>query len=108
MFAANAFSAGSATSPLAAPTTSRRDLGPRDLRADTLLCGVCHSDLHYARNESKDIMPTVYPRVPGHEIVGRVASVGPAVRDSGDDRLLRRAQHHADVEVIPVQKSNEA
>lgn len=79
MFNTRAFSTASATSPLAASTISRRDPGPRDVRVDILFCGVCHSDLHYARNEWKDVMPTVYPCVPGHEIVGRVASVGSAV-----------------------------
>ena len=81
-----AFSAASPTSPLAASTIARRDPGPRDVAVDILFCGVCHSDLHYARNEWKDVMPTTYPCVPGHEIVGRVASVGSAVTKfkSGD------------------------
>ncbi len=46
---------------------------------EILFCGVCHSDLHQVRNEWKEVMPTVYPCVPGHEIVGRVTKVGPAV-----------------------------
>ena len=81
-----AFSAASPSSPLAASTIARRDPGPRDVAVDILFCGVCHSDLHYARNEWKDVMPTTYPCVPGHEIVGRVASVGSAVTKfkSGD------------------------
>ena len=86
MFNTKAFSAASATSPLAASTISRRDPGERDVRVDILFCGVCHSDLHYARNEWKEVMPTTYPCVPGHEIVGRVASVGAKVAKfkSGD------------------------
>src|SRR6185369_3171784 len=51
----------------------RRAVGPRDVRLDILYCGVCHSDLHNARNEWKG---TIYPCVPGHEIVGRVTHVG--------------------------------
>src|SRR5205085_5547297 len=48
----------------------------KDVRIDILFCGICHSDLHYARNEWADVMPTIYPCVPGHEIIGRVAEVG--------------------------------
>ena len=51
---------------------------PQDVQIDILYCGVCHSDLHQARNEWQSAMPTVYPCVPGHEIVGRV--VKPAAR----------------------------
>jgi uncharacterized zinc-type alcohol dehydrogenase-like protein len=54
----------------------RRDVGEKDVRIEILFCGVCHSDLHYARNEWHF---TVYPAVPGHEIVGRVAEVGKGV-----------------------------
>jgi uncharacterized zinc-type alcohol dehydrogenase-like protein len=49
------------------------------VRIEILYCGVCHSDLHAVRDEWNDVMPTVYPIVPGHEIVGRVAEVGSAV-----------------------------
>jgi uncharacterized zinc-type alcohol dehydrogenase-like protein len=55
----------------------RREVGPRDVQIDILYCGVCHSDLHTARNEWKN---TVYPVVPGHEIVGRVTKVGNEVK----------------------------
>ena len=79
MFNTRAFSAASATAALAASTISRRDPGGARRSGRHPLCGVCHSDLHYAWNEWKDVMPTAYPCVPGHEIVGRVASVGPAV-----------------------------
>src|SRR6476469_7365163 len=54
----------------------RRAVGPHDVRLDILSCGVCHSDLHNARNEWKG---TIYPCVPGHEIVGRVTAVGDEV-----------------------------
>jgi uncharacterized zinc-type alcohol dehydrogenase-like protein len=49
------------------------------VQIEILFCGICHSDLHAVRNEWKSIMPTVYPIVPGHEIVGRVTKVGSAV-----------------------------
>ena len=49
------------------------------MQIEILFCGICHSDLHYARDEWHDVMPTVYPCVPGHEIVGRVTKVGSAV-----------------------------
>jgi len=57
----------------------RRELGPSDILIDILYCGICHSDIHQAKNEWKDTMPTTYPLVPGHEIVGRVSQVGDAV-----------------------------
>ena len=71
-----AFSAASATSPLALTTIVRRDPTDHDVQIEILFCGVCHSDLHQARNEWSGMMPTVYPCVPGHEIVGRVTKVG--------------------------------
>src|SRR5258707_4420036 len=79
MYQAKAYSAASATSPLASRTISRRDLTEHDVEIEILFCGVCHSDLHQVRNEWKEVMPTVYPVVPGHEIVGRVTKVGSAV-----------------------------
>src|ERR1700760_4962636 len=79
MYNAKAFSAASATSPLASTTISRRDPTENDVQIEILFCGICHSDLHQARNEWSGVFPTVYPCVPGHEIVGRVRSVGSAV-----------------------------
>ncbi len=79
MYNAKAYSAASATSPLAAATIARRDTTEHDVRIEILFCGVCHSDLHTVRNEWREMMPTVYPCVPGHEIVGRVTKVGAAV-----------------------------
>jgi len=63
------------------PTAAKSYAAPTatDVAFEILFCGVCHSDLHQARNEWKEVMPTVYPVVPGHEIVGRVTSVGSAV-----------------------------
>lgn len=76
MYNAKAYSASSATSPLAPTAIARRDPGANDVQIEVLFCGICHSDLHQVRNEWRDVMPTVYPCVPGHEIVGRVTSVG--------------------------------
>src|SRR5580692_9960108 len=86
MHKTKAYSAASATSPLAATTIQRRDPTEHDVEIEILFCGICHSDLHQVRNEWKEVMPTVYPCVPGHEIVGRVSRVGPAVTKfkSGD------------------------
>src|SRR6267142_4792548 len=74
-----AYSAASATSPLASTTIQRREPTERDVQIEILFCGICHSDLHQVRNEWKEVMPTVYLCVPGHEIVGRVTKVGSAV-----------------------------
>ena len=79
MYKTKAYSAASATSPLASTTIPRRDPTERDVQIEILFCGICHSDLHSVRNEWSSIMPTVYPIVPGHEIVGRVTKVGSAV-----------------------------
>ncbi len=80
MYNAKAFSAASATSPLASTTIARRDPTETDVQIEILFCGICHSDLHQVRNEWKEVMPTVYPCVPGHEIVGRVTKVGASVK----------------------------
>jgi uncharacterized zinc-type alcohol dehydrogenase-like protein len=74
-----AYAAASASARLAPATIRRREPRPGDVRLDVLYCGVCHSDLHQVRNEWEKAMPTVYPCVPGHEIVGRVTQVGGAV-----------------------------
>src|ERR1035441_674286 len=74
-----AYSAASATSPLESTTIPRREPGERDVEIEILFCGICHSDVHQVRNEWSGLMPTVYPIVPGHEIVGRVSKVGSAV-----------------------------
>ncbi len=74
-----AFSAKSATSPLERDTIERRETGLQDVRIDILYCGICHSDIHQVRDEWEH-MPTVYPIVPGHEIVGRVLEVGSEVK----------------------------
>jgi alcohol dehydrogenase (NADP+) len=73
---AKGYAAQSADTPLAPFSFERRDLRPNDVRIDILYCGVCHSDLHTVRGEWDG---TLYPCVPGHEIVGRVSAVGPEV-----------------------------
>ena len=75
--AVRAYAAQSATSPLAPFTFHRREPRPDDVVIDILYCGICHSDIHQARNEWNN---STFPMVPGHEIVGRVASVGSAVK----------------------------
>jgi uncharacterized zinc-type alcohol dehydrogenase-like protein len=79
-FTAKAFTAQSAASGMGPFTLRRRSPRPQDVQIEILYCGVCHSDLHQVRNEWQSVMPTVYPCVPGHEIVGRVVKVGSAVR----------------------------
>jgi uncharacterized zinc-type alcohol dehydrogenase-like protein len=79
MYNAKAYAAASATTPLAGTTIPRRDPAEHDVQIEILFCGICHSDLHSVRNEWSEFMPTVYPIVPGHEIVGRVTKVGSAV-----------------------------
>ncbi|MCS7034963.1 MAG: alcohol dehydrogenase catalytic domain-containing protein, partial [Phycisphaerae bacterium] len=74
-----AFAARAADVPLELLTIPRREVGPSDVEIEILYCGVCHSDLHTARNEWKEVWPTIYPCVPGHEIVGKVTKVGAQV-----------------------------
>ncbi len=69
-----AYATPAADAPLAPSTIPRREPGERDVQIEILYCGVCHSDLHFARNEWHF---TQYPAVPGHEIVGRVLRAGP-------------------------------
>lgn len=73
MSSTKAYAAMSATTPLQPFSFERRALGPKDVQIEILYCGVCHSDLHQARNEWGGSM---YPMVPGHEIVGKVIGVG--------------------------------
>jgi uncharacterized zinc-type alcohol dehydrogenase-like protein len=73
MFNSAAYAAAAPDKPLGPITIARRDPTPDDVQIDILFCGVCHSDLHTARNEWGG---TIYPVVPGHEIVGRVGRVG--------------------------------
>jgi alcohol dehydrogenase (NADP+) len=81
MYKTKAYSAAGETSPLASTSIPRRDPGEHDVQIEILFCGICHSDLHSVRNEWSEFAPTVYPIVPGHEIVGRVTKVGAAVKN---------------------------
>jgi len=76
VYKAKAYAAESASSPLELTTIPRRDLTETDVQIEVLFCGICHSDLHMVRDEWGG---TVYPIVPGHEIVGRVSNTGRAV-----------------------------
>jgi uncharacterized zinc-type alcohol dehydrogenase-like protein len=71
-----AYAAAFAKAPLAPSFIERREPGPHDVLIDIVYCGVCHSDIHQARDEWA---PGIFPMVPGHEIVGRVAKIGDRV-----------------------------
>ena len=77
MFSTSSFAAHSATTPLSPLQIARREVGPLDVHIDIEYCGICHTDLHVAKN---DWGRSVYPIVPGHEIVGRVRAVGAKVK----------------------------
>ncbi|WP_152988065.1 alcohol dehydrogenase catalytic domain-containing protein, partial [Paracoccus sp. MKU1] len=72
-----AYGAPASDQPVSRMEITRRAPGPHDVRIEILYCGICHSDLHQVRSEWAG---TLYPCVPGHEIVGRVAAVGSHVR----------------------------
>ena len=76
MLTTKAYGAQSATSPIAPLEVNRREPGPHDVLFDILYCGVCHTDIHMSRGE---FPRSIFPMVPGHEIVGRVTQVGHAV-----------------------------
>lgn len=77
MIKAKGFAASVAKAPLAPFHFERRDLRPNDVHIEIAYCGVCHSDIHQAREEWG---PAIFPMVPGHEIVGKVVAVGSAVK----------------------------
>jgi uncharacterized zinc-type alcohol dehydrogenase-like protein len=79
MHTAHGYAVRSSSAPLVPHTFSRRDLRPNDVRIDILFCGVCHSDIHTVQGEWDGTVythGTLYPCIPGHEIVGKVHSVG--------------------------------
>ena len=73
-----AFGTEAAQAALGQLNIQRRNPTPHDVEIEILFCGVCHSDLHTVRNEWHS---TVYPCVPGHEIVGKIKSIGNAIKD---------------------------
>src|ERR1700712_306753 len=77
MIPTKGYAAQSKDSPVASWQFERRDPGPKDVQFDILFCGVCHSDLHQARNEWGN---SIFPMVPGHELVGKVTRVGNEVK----------------------------
>jgi uncharacterized zinc-type alcohol dehydrogenase-like protein len=77
MIDTKAYAAQSATSPVAPWNFQRRESGPHDVQIEILYCGVCHSDLHQIRNEWGG---SIFPMVPGHEIIGRISKTGNQVR----------------------------
>jgi uncharacterized zinc-type alcohol dehydrogenase-like protein len=78
MTIAHAWAAPASRAPFAPFAFERRALEPNDVRIDILYCGICHSDVHFARGEWGD---PHYPCVPGHEIVGRISAIGDAVTE---------------------------
>jgi uncharacterized zinc-type alcohol dehydrogenase-like protein len=77
MLSTKAYAAQSHTSGLAPWHFNSRETGPQDVLIDIKFCGVCHTDIHFVRN---DWGISLYPMVPGHEIVGVVSHVGDAVK----------------------------
>jgi alcohol dehydrogenase (NADP+) len=78
-FPTRAYGCTKPTAALEPLKIERRAVGPHDVLLDVLYCGICHSDIHQARDEWKTWGPTEYPCVPGHEIIGRVGAVGEKV-----------------------------
>ncbi|MBE9583969.1 NAD(P)-dependent alcohol dehydrogenase [Mucilaginibacter sp. JRF] len=74
--ATKAYAANAASAPLAPFKFDRKEVGPNDIQIEILYCGVCHSDLHQIRDEWGG---SIFPMVPGHEIVGKIVKVGDAV-----------------------------
>jgi len=85
MFATKGYATHAAHEPLKPFSLERRDPTPSDVQIEILFCGVCHSDLHIARNEWGF---TTYPCVPGHEIVGRVTKLGREVKKFKEGDLV--------------------
>jgi len=77
MIETKGYAAQNAKAPVALWNFQRRDVKPHDVQLDILYCGVCHSDLHQIRDEWGG---SIFPMVPGHEIIGRVSKIGNQVR----------------------------
>ncbi len=96
----NAYIATAPDQPLSKTTIERRDLAPRDVLIDIAYAGICHSDIHTARNEWGG---TTYPVVPGHEITGTVSAVGSEVtRHKVGDRVASAASSSPAASAAPA------
>ncbi len=101
-----AYSVSSPTATFQPAIIERREPREDDVQIEILYCGVCHSDLHFSRNEWKGMMPATYPCVPGHEIVGRVARTGPkATRVKAGDLVGVGCMVGADMSNCPFCKA---
>ncbi len=85
MTTVNAYAAQSASAPLAPFNIDRRAVGPNDVQIEILYCGVCHSDIHQVRDEWGG---SIFPMVPGHEIVGRITEIGDEVKNFTPGELV--------------------
>ena len=85
MLTSHGYAATTAQSDLAPYQFERREPGAHDVQIEIMYCGVCHSDLHTARNEWHN---TVYPVVPGHEIIGRISKVGSHVKQFKEGQVV--------------------
>ncbi|SUI44141.1 Uncharacterized zinc-type alcohol dehydrogenase-like protein YahK [Serratia marcescens] len=94
----HAYAAHDAKSALVPFDYQPRALRDHDVQIQVLFCGVCHSDLHQARNEWSN---TIYPVVPGHEIVGRVSAVGDHGLALPGQRSGRRRLHGGFLPQLP-------
>ena len=102
---ARAVGASAPDAPLTGLEIERRGTGPKDVRIDIKFCGICHSDIHFARGEWGDVP---YPAVPGHEIAGVVAEVGPEVtRFAPGDRVGVGCMVNSCRECVNCQAGNE-
>jgi hypothetical protein len=90
-YTAKAYAAQSSKSGMAAFTIPRRTPLPKDVQIEILYCGICHTDLHFVRNEFENSIPTTYPCVPGHEIIGRVVKTGSESQSSNPATWLESA-----------------
>ena len=119
MYTAHGYAAHSSTTPLVPHTFSRRDLHPNDVRIDILFCGVCHSDIHTIHGDWDGTVythGTLYPCIPGHEIVGKVHSVGAegervpalALRGSEGDNVRAKGVRELDAHVAEASNADDA
>ena len=104
MYKAKAYSAASATSPLASDTINRREATETDVQIEILYCGICHSDIHFVEN---DWGMTEYPFVPGHEVIGRVDRRGPGASRFAEGARVRHLRFFPDFVIFPATRRGE-